>query len=66
MTMITRKFRNFLRKSKFNKSEDTNKVPLYFKCNKLEHMKKDCTLFKTKVNFNSFNKFNKFKKKKAF
>ena len=40
MAMITRKFRNFLRKSKFNKFKDANEVPLCFKCNKAGHIRK--------------------------
>ena len=41
IAMITRKFRIFLRKSKFNKTKDTKEALLCFKCNKSGHMKKD-------------------------
>ena len=56
MTMISRKFGKFFIQSKFN--------PLCFKCNKPDHIKKDCLLMKPKGNFKNFNKFNK--KKKTF
>ena len=62
--MISRKFRKFLKQDKFKKNKDTNDNLFYFKCNKSDHMKKDCSLLKPKGNFKSFNKFKK--KKEAF
>jgi len=63
IAMITRKFRKFLKLGKFKKNKKINDNPLCFKCNKPDHMKKDCLLLKPKGNFKSSNKF---KKKKAF
>ena len=64
MAMISRKFRKFLKQGKFKKKKDTNDNPHCFKCSKPGHMKKDCSLLKSKGNFKSFNKF--YKNKKAF
>ena len=43
MAMLSRKFRKFLKKGKFN--------PTYFNCNKIGHMKKDYPLLKNKGKF---------------
>ena len=61
IAMITRMFKRFLKKGKYNSSKfiDTNKV-IYFGCNKPGHFKKDCPLQKSKTKFsNNFNGFNK-------
>ena len=54
MTMLSRKFRKFLKKGKFN--------PICFNFNKTGHMKKDCPLLKNKSKFKS----KKFRKKKDY
>ena len=63
--MISRKFKHFLKKGKFNSSKfkDTNQF-LCYGCNKPGHIKKDCPLQKSKSKFsNNFNSFNKNKDK---
>ena len=52
MTMLSRKFRRFLKHGKFR----------CFNCNKTGHMKKDCPLLKNKGKF----KNKKFRKKKDY
>ena len=59
VALITRQFRNFLRKKndkrKFsnlkkegNKGESSKETPRCYKCNKLRHIKTDCPLLQTK------------------
>jgi len=61
--MITRKFKKFLKRGKFNSSNnfDTNKI-ICFGCNKPGHYKKYCPLQKSRSKFS--NNFNGFKKSK--
>src|SRR5436853_5243409 len=54
LNLMTRAFRNFLKNGKFSNFKD-NAEPLYFKCNKPGHVKKDCPQYKS-------NKKGKFKK----
>ena len=52
MTMLSRKFRKFLKQGKFK----------CFNCNKTSHMRKDCPLLKNRGKFKS----EKFRKKKDY
>ena len=50
IAMITRKFKRFLKKGKYNPNKVNNTdVPICFGCNKPGHFKKDCYLIKSKA-----------------